>query len=692
MTVSAQRTEKIQLFLDDEGEEEQSAGKKFVVCTTCSILDQLGFLFGRRRFCSNLLTEPELHRGEAIYGNLNTGAWFTDFIEEFWDFKVNHLDWVGIYIVYLNLICCCNDTVLVEQECIPVALEVYCDSFGVTNTRSSTGIYVGVSNLDISQKTRLENKMLYCLTPPGVDFMACVDNLLKDIDLLEKGVVTVWHAAKDTRVRLWGRVAITIGDMPASNKMNGYLGPGAVHPCRRCLLNNVSFNEPDCLRSESHGFPNNLIRDADVIMETLTRGHDELAKGYGHKGTAQDIFQEAGLSQNINDYKFICNFHNYDATKQSPNDTMHLDVLNNWSRHIRDCFMPKLSLNIRRRISDAVSTYPAMFNLPALSNGCMDTTNWTASEWLSLSHMILPAARRQAPLPMVQLLAKHCKVLRWLGAQKISASNLVRLEKDYTDVLLGVQKMYPDCCSWQMPTHHAPVHWGFYIRHFGTPMHYSATRWEAVHQDFKRDSGHVSGRAARAEQYTKHHLTRTEATTLATLHDRLHTPTSYKLMKPLMQTTDLEELAPGLTKCMAKLLRSSSSRIAGTVDCYRSMSHHDVVYHTGDSVRMKNDEMSWFVGQITHILTFSPQSNPMSMITCFAVHWFSYLRNDQQRDKMTDLEHMKLGQLPDLFDVKDTFFYKVFMFPINDASFLLVDVPAGHRGIQDHLDFSDKFY
>ena len=529
----------------------------------------------------------------------------------------------------------------------------------------------------LETRNLLSSKMLYGLTPDQVDWMRhCMKPLIRDLQLLESGRVLIWHQELQQEVRLFCRLAYTIGDSLASNEMNGFLMPGSNRPCRLCELHRNEFHNVLHVVDHfaaGHQFP---LRKEEQYRDVITQAFHLMDTNGISQG--EKMLHDLSLSplswRHVLRDRLI-----YNPCTQSPPDVMHLDILNLWKFHIKRCLWPTLQAEQQLAIHENIVAARAIFGIVSLRKGVVSFTSWNAHEWVALSYFILPAAIGVIPAAALILLGRHSRLLRLLAQTQMSKEDVELLGNEYPAVMRDLQQRYQQL-QWNFPSYHTGMHWTYYIHKFGTPVHYSGMRWEAVHQFFKRRKELISGRADMLHQFTDSFLKMSELMQYDDYRARIKTVHHMQLAAPMHVYADVMLLNNEIPHLLSRLYSVPTNDVASRVETFRSVVLHGKRFRIGQDVRMQVRHGTWWLARIEHVIRHEQRLSDSPELQEFihlVVLWY-----DVSRHGMTHLESVRPHQKDprDVINVRELQIYRVTVHThLGNNRFLLMDSAAAHR-------------
>ena len=506
----------------------------------------------------------------------------------------------------------------------------------------------------------------------------CMEPLLKELELLQSGYVFMWHELLQREVRIFCRLAYTIGDSLASNDINGFMQPMCNFPCRLCTLPRQMFHMQEHVVdhfANDNPFP---LRDEDVMTDIIIQSFEAMAANGPSQG--QQTLQQQGLSNSP--WRHLLRERlEYNPCTQSPIDVMHLEILNLWKFHVKRCLWPTLQEAQKQLINSRIVEARPIFGVNSLKKGVASFTMWNAHEWIALSYFLLPACIGVIPGPCLHLLGRHSKLLRMLGETRWIEADLNIFSIQYPTFMRDLQDRYPDM-NWNFPSFHAGMHWSYYIRRFGTPVHYSVMRWEAVHQFFKRRKEVVSGRSDMLLQFTDAYLRVAELMQYDTNDWSMIPPslTEMKLSSPLRVYPDVHLLNFEIPLLLGRIYAVQVDQVSSRIETFESIVLNGDRFRVGQDIRVDVGIRTWWVARIEHIIRHQQYNVVMQRMVTFVhlvVLWY-----DCTDDKKTLLECVRPTQREprDILNTEGLSIYRVTVHTmVADNRFLLMDPPSAHR-------------
>lgn len=132
------------------------------------------------------------------YQDMSTGSWFPGFLSR------------------------------VPDGYTPLALDIYYDHFGVSNSDKLGGLYFSIANLPPDILMKPDNKFVLCLVPTGVNVQDVLRLVLNDF-IFYQGKFTI--TISGLVYKLYCEIARLIGDIPGLAELCACLNHSAISPC-----------------------------------------------------------------------------------------------------------------------------------------------------------------------------------------------------------------------------------------------------------------------------------------------------------------------------------------------------------------------------------------------------------------------------------------------------------------------------
>ena len=396
-----------------------------------------------RRHFGSLICDA-MYNGK-VFGHFCTGSWWRDFVSE------------------------CREKH--GNDVIPVALEISFDDFTPTRKSSVGPVYLCISSMQNKAKHSLVAKSVLFVKPKECCICECLEVVTKQLEELERRPVDVWIG--DTRVQVLFRLALIIGDTPASNAMLGMKNQKALVPCRQCLV-------PAAQKWKALGQEQYLRKENEI--EGLRDVLQKVMQVKGKKGEAEKEAKTIGVKlEKKNPFRRL----HLDSYISAPPCLLHLEELGLMRAHLIVTLEHSPSKKIVMKMLEKVK--PRGYRNPKY---CRSFTGGEIRAFARVGPAIMASIKAEDERKCWKL---HFESFFLLHSPSLTAQGLERLQSVNTKWRQMAKDIFPRLESSDIDAEfgggtnwHSGDHWCRLIETFGVPSQFSGQRYEAKHQDVKK--------------------------------------------------------------------------------------------------------------------------------------------------------------------------------------------------------------
>jgi hypothetical protein len=363
----------------------------------------------------------------------------------------------------------------------PLALDVYYDHWGVSNSGKLGGLYFSVGNLPPELLMKPDNKFVLCLVPTGVNVQDILRLVLNDFIFYQgKFSITIGGVV----YMLYCEIARIIGDIPGLAELCAVLNHRANCPCIKCRVPSSKLQK----------YTKKYKTKSQEQMKKIWRKNLPKLANKGKrtgKTVARAELKRYGLKAIRCAWLLIPNSHHFDYVTHSVSCLLHNEELGLMLLEITK-FLEYFEQVDRVEIVKKAMKMPHIPGLPHFKAGWFDClANLLGKEVLTISKIVLYATYKLCEgkgdlLNRWNCLRDHVQYFNMLGQALLPKVLLTRLHQQVLDHHLLFKSLYlMDAEESTILKPHVGLHWTLDIKMWGMPIYYSTNHWEPKHKQLK---------------------------------------------------------------------------------------------------------------------------------------------------------------------------------------------------------------
>ena len=384
----------------------------------------------------------------------------------------------------------------VPEGYTPLAIDIYYDHFGVSNSEKLGGLYFTIANLPPDILMKPDNKFVLSLLPTGVNLQDVLRLVLNDL-IYYQGKFTITIAGEV--YKLYCEIARLVGDNPGLAELCACLNHSALSPCRKCRI------PKKLLQVYNRLFKKKLqARMKRIWRRNLPKlAHKGRRTG---KGVARKELQKYGLKGIRCVWLQLPASHQFDYCLHSVECLMHNEELGLLLQEI-DYFTDLFDAKEYAAICKNMKDLPMIPGLPKFKAGWFEhLSSLLAKEVLVICKKIVYASfefceNDDHKMSCWDCLVVHIHYFNMLGQPELPKNLVPKMH----DLILEHHNLYKQLylvedngeeAETSIIKPHVGLHWQTDISKWGMPVYFSTMHWEPKHKKLKLIKQHQTNNKA----------------------------------------------------------------------------------------------------------------------------------------------------------------------------------------------------